>query len=309
MSINSALATRAGEIVVGRALPFSVFGNANKLLLAKGHVVESASMRDSLLTHGISCDAPAQPAAASAAEFSDEAIVGSTFDSLAIWRAEYTKTTNRYRLVLQMSREESSESYTSWLIGVHDGTFVITSPHTPDGVPLEIQHDQLWVFRAFVGTTVLRFHAPIRKVSRAPFDHLHVGSPEKIEKRRVRGAPRAPVCLDATLGAGGGISCVISDLSTTGARLAIRSSVELAKGDRVRVQAAMPLLGRNYSLCGECTVVSNYEALDPRHPDVIFYGLRFGKTSEADELALHGYVHQQLSVAVNALGELMEAAS
>ncbi len=304
MSASSALATRASEIVVGKPLPFSVFGSANKLLLARGRVVESDSMRHSLLVHGIYCDAPPNPAAEAAATLDDTAANAALLDPLLVWRARYEKSLGRHRLALQMSKDEASESFASWLIGAHEDAFVITGPEAAESARVVIEENQTWVFRAFVATTVVRFHARIRKVSRIPFSHLYVGRPERVEQRRVRGVPRAPVCLDATLGAGGGVSSLIVDLSTTGARLAVRSSVELAKGDRVRVQTTIPLLGRNYALCSECIVAANYGVFDPEQPEVISYGVRFGKTSETDELALHGFVHEQLSAAVNTLGEI-----
>jgi hypothetical protein len=304
MSATRSLANRAGEIVVGKPLPFSVFGSANKLLLAKGRLVESEAMRLSLLAHGLYCDSSSHKEAANAGILEDTPHAPHV-DPLIAWRTDYQQTIQRYRLVLNMSREEASDSVATQVIGTHDGLFIITLPRRQDGTSIAIDAGQTWVFRAFAGTKVIRFHAPIWKVSRQPFAHAYVGRPERVEQRQVRGAPRAPVCLDATLGTGGGISCVIADLSTTGARIAVRASVEFARGDRAILQTTLPLLGRMYVISFACTVASKYDAVDSQHPDIVFYGVRFGGASEVGELAVHGYVHQQLSTGVLALGDLL----
>jgi hypothetical protein len=291
MSATRSLAARASEVVVGQPLPFPVFGGANTLLLAKGRIVENEAMRLSLLSQGFYYDGPSHAPAV---------------DPLTVWRTEYLPTVQRYRFALQMSREETSESFPTWLIGAHEGVFVTTLPNSQDA-PIAIEEGQSWVFRTFIGMDVVRFHAPIRKVSRRPFAHVCVGTPERVERRQVRVAPRAPVCLDATLGAGIGMSCVIADLSTTGARIAVRTGIELAKGDRMGLHTSVPLLGRTYAFSCNCIVTAKYEA-DPRHPGVAFYGVRFSGTSEIGELAVHGYVHQQLSTAVNTLEELLAEA-
>jgi hypothetical protein len=102
---------------------------------------------------------------------------------------------------------------------------------------------------------------------------------------------------------------VIVDLSISGGRLATEADVRLERGQSVRIGMALELIESRFELCLNATVVGEFGPCDGRHPQVVFYGLRFEPLTELESLVLHSYVSGQLALELNSLWHMLSSAS
>ena len=106
------------------------------------------------------------------------------------------------------------------------------------------------------------------------------------------------------------LPCVICDLSTGGARIAVDiAEFALEKGKKARLLASVEILQSKYSLELPVTVLNSMGPTDSRHPNVTFYGLKFDATDEREGLILHGYVGEHLLAEFHSLWQMLIAAS
>ena len=299
MSANAPLFEH-DKIIVGRPLPFSVFSNDGKLLMAEGKLVESDYARDMLVQNGAYRSGVDGVTSANASV--------AAVDSLANLRKDYSAQAGP-RLVVTMAPNESHEAYAASLVGVHDQVMLLTAPVKPDGSLVPVTPGQTWLCRTFQVTSAFRFRAPVLKVAFEPFPHLHLESPKQVDSRKVRGHPRASVYVPCRLASLADARGAIVDLSVSGARLAVDSSVRLVKDQALRVRASIAVIDSTFELDLKCTIAAAFGPSDTRHPRVFFYGLKFDGLSELESLVLHGYVAGHLAAELNGLWNVLSLAA
>jgi hypothetical protein len=294
------------QIAVGKPLPFSVFSGDSKLLLAKGQLVESERAREMLVKNGVfrsGTPSPARPVLEQGdVQFTPEQV-------LAELRGDYDRGENGQRFVVTMAPSETHDAYTAWVLGIHNQTMILTAPVKSDGSIVAVTPGQSWLCRTFQVTSAFRFRASILKVAFEPFPHLHVEIPKQVEKRKVRGRPRANVYLPANIVNGTTSPCVVIDLSVGGGRVAMDARTELEKGQEVVLKTQIELMEYKFDLAIKCTIAGAFGPSDPRHPRAAFYGLKFEALSELESLVLHGYVSGQLAIELNSLWQVLASAS
>jgi hypothetical protein len=284
-------------IAVGKALPFSVFSDDRKLLLAEGNVVESDNTRAVLIKNGKFRSGNKPRAAANSAD-----------DVLERLRKDYGVAQTAQRFVVTMAPTETHEAYTAWVLGIHDRCMILTAPVKPDGAFVAVTPGQTWLCRTFQVTSAFRFRATVLKVAFEPFPHLHLELPKQVEKRKVRGRPRANVYLRGELALDVNAPCAIVDLSVGGGRIAVPGTVQLQKDQEVVLKTQIELMEFKFDLNLKCSIAGAFGPSDSRHPDVLFYGLKFDSLNELDSLVLHGFVNGQLAVELNSLWQVLAAA-
>lgn len=290
-------------IVVGKPMPFSVYGTDGKLLLAKDLPVTSERMREVILTQAAYCvpaendrgvaHLPIPSEQAGAAPPTLRAVVG----ALADLRQQYCNDDDRSRFGLRIAKDETSESFGAFVIGVvNDKRYVIlTSPVDKQGKLVPIVPNEIWLCRLFNATTVFRFMGRVIKVTGEPLPHLHIELPPNIERRTVRRQPRALCALAATLRRPDGSPAIIIDISTSGVRLAVDIAAKLEKGALVPICTTIKMLDRLFELTLNGRVTAAFGASDPRFPGVHFYGMQLEDVNESAALVLHAYVQEQLT--------------
>jgi hypothetical protein len=290
-------------LAIGKPLPFSIFDSQRKLLLAQGHVVESARSLERLLEQGqyYRLDRPGTD---------DEVIEEAAADPvhpLAALNRDYANIPQRARCGIKISPRETGESYFCWVIGVsHENRcLVMTAPARPDKALAPVSKGQVWYCRMFSSTSVFRFRGAILKVAFEPYPYLHILVPDTIEKRLVRQLPRALVSLQATLEIQGTHYVSIVDISVGGARIGVEKKLMLEVGQAVQLATTLEVLGRPHELRLQGKVAVCYGVADTRHPGVLFYGLRFDALDERATLMLHAYVQQQLASEYDGLGQVL----
>jgi hypothetical protein len=284
------------DIVVGKPLPFSVYGADKMLLLAKGQRVESERVRDALIRNGVLQNAnPAGSGGAAKAGAAAKEEERTKLSPLAVLRHDYQNLSSRSRFGLRMSRDDGGESYLCWVVGYADRRgLILTAPTREDRTFVSVTEGQTWLFRTFYATAAFRFNAVVQKVLFDPFPYLHIQLPQTIDMRLVRKTPRAQVCVNATVSGARDMQAVIVDMSVNGLRLALVENCTLAKDQAVALSFSVTLLDKQHTLTMNGRVMSCYGNSDMKHPGVSFYGLNVEPVSELDQLVLHGFVQQHL---------------
>jgi hypothetical protein len=292
-------------IAIGKSLPFSIYDSQRKLLLAQGHVVESARSLQRLLEQG-EYYKPEHPDAEDRTVI-EEALELDPVDPLAALNRDYANIAQRARCGVKIAPRETGESYLCWVIGVSQENrgLVMTAPARADKALAAISKGQVWFCRMFSSTSVFRFRGAILKVAFDPYPYLHILVPEVIEKRLIRQLPRALVSLQATLVCPDSNFASVVDLSVGGARVAVDKRLVLDVGHPVELVMSIEVLGRMEELRLQAKVAVVYGVVDTRHPGVAFYGVAFEALDERVTFMLHGYVQQQIASEYDALGQVL----
>lgn len=292
-------------MAVGKSLPFSIYDSHRKLLLAQGHVVESARSLERLLEQGQYYKA--DHGGADDRGVIEEALESDPVDPLTALNRDYSNVAQRARCGVKIAPKETGESYLCWVIGVSQENrgLVMTAPARPDKALAAISKGQVWYCRMFSSTSVFRFRGAILKVAFDPYPYLHILVPEVIEKRLIRQLPRALISLQATLLVPDSHFASVVDLSVGGARVAVDKKLELDVRHPVQLCIAIDVLGKTQELCLQAKVAVVYGVVDTRHPGVAFYGLAFEGLDERLTFMLHGYVQQHLAREYDTLGQVL----
>lgn len=119
--------------------------------------------------------------------------------------------------------------------------------------------------------------------------------------------PRARSAIASALRTPVPMAALVTDLSVTGARVGVSNAVLLEPGQDVELALRVQMFHRDFTLTIGCRIASDLGELDAEHPDIRFYGLSFTRTNDADMLALHGIVQQQLALEADRLGHLLQS--
>jgi hypothetical protein len=224
---------------------------------------------------------------------------------------DYADIGSRSRMGLLISPGDSKSNYTVDVVGIirQKRLLVLTAPTTDEGSLIAVIKGQLLTCRWFSATTAFHFRAGITRILFEPVPLVHIELPPVIERRTVRGEPRALATLRTLVKANDDAEGVLVDLSVGGARIAVSENVVLTKGQYVELHTRPQLLQRQYGLILKCQVTGSAGANDPKHPHVRFYGLNFENLSDMDRLVLHSFVQQCLAVESDVLSQVLLASS
>lgn len=274
-------------IVVGRPLPFSIYANDNKLLLAAGRIVPNEFVREGLIRSGAF-------SGEESGEFDTPTGSASQLLSgpLADLQSDYKHTVARLQSGFRMERE--GLALRTRVIGVsEDGSGLIMSgPTNLEGNATDIAEGATWTFRALYAVSAVRFQATVGQVSAKPFRYFYVSQLTDIDTRNVRQWPRALTALWTSRT--GEAPRIMTDLSVGGARVAGKDNPPLQQGQTILVSPSLKLAVGAKELSLEATVINLYGRSDPRHPQIAFYGVRFDKLVDWERLTLHAYVQENL---------------
>jgi Flagellar protein YcgR/PilZ domain len=307
--MGSGTAIDEDRIVIGKPLPFSIFTRDGKLLLAQGQIVENDRMRHMLVRNGRRWERAEPDDEKGNLTALEEALTVSD-NPLEELHTDYDTSRENHQLSISMARSEKEKAFPVQLIGVHKRCFIVTAPVRPDGSLVPVLNEQMWLCRTFQMTSAFRFTALVAKVGFEPYPHLYLRLMNEVEHRNIRGAPRAKVVLRAELHTPETVPCLISDLSTSGARIALDATLKsLENGQSATLVVALEVLQSKFELSLETAVINALGPIDSRHPKVVFYGLRFVAPSEKEHLVLHGFVAEHLISQLHGLWQMLNLAT
>src|SRR5579864_1582290 len=116
-------AAEKDKIILGKPLPFSVFGAEGQLLLAEGSVVENDRTRQMLLRKGVYRDTLESDAQSAPNGPPEVALT-----PLAALKLDYGATSVGRRFALNIASDDTDSAYNAWVIGVHADSIIVTAP-------------------------------------------------------------------------------------------------------------------------------------------------------------------------------------
>src|SRR5690606_21420584 len=221
-------------------------------------------------------------------------------------RQQQAKATSSARIGFRIARDDRSENYTSWVIGVGARrNLLLTVPSLSEQSYLNINEGQTWTFRTFHAVAAVRFSAVVERVIFDPFPYFHVALPATLEMRHVRKLPRVAVCLDATLMLDTPIDAVVVDLSAEGMCVAVRKDQTLQPNEQLEVRMRLPIMEETHDLEIKGTVMRRIDSSDPAHSDVAFFGLSLEPQKPFERIMLHACVQERLAKDLDAFSRAL----
>lgn len=220
---------------------------------------------------------------------------------------DYADIGARSRMGLQITPSETKTSYTVPVVGVirEKRQLVLRAPVNEDGSLIPIMPGQVLTCDSINATTAFHFLASIVRVLFEPVPLLYVEFPTFVERRTMRGVPRALATLRSLIKTPSDVEAVIVDISTGGVRLAVNEEVQLSKGQNILLLARPHVLNRSFQLNLHCLVTGPVTSVDPKHPQVRFYGVNFDDLSDTELLILHAYVQECLALETDTLSQML----
>lgn len=305
-STSSLVPVRAGDVVLGKPLPRSVYDVQGKLLLQRGHVISSTSQLESVLEYGYYSDAswqmaapalrPEPPARAQrlvrAAPLRDggPAASPSTAPETAV-RMEDVRWHIGENLFLQVA-DNPKLRYTVPLIGYVRQQSILTGAPTVDGKLEFVREGQSFVIRAFAGKKAYAFSAAVVKSVLTPHPYLHLSYPKRIGCTVVRQDARAPVQVITALDLGTPprtLAATMVDLSIGGCSLSAAQALGAA-GEEGRIKFKLCAAGHEEVL----NLPATLRSVAPDAGGEYRHGFSFGQLAPRERLILSAFVHQTL---------------
>jgi len=224
---------------------------------------------------------------------------------------DYADIGARSRIGLRITFGENKDAYTVSVIGVirAKSILVLTAPVNRDGALVAVHNGQALTCRWFGTTTAFRFRAKIVRILFEPVPLLHIELPAIVERRTVRGVPRALANLRCLIKGASDLEALIVDISISGVRIGVRNQSSLHQGQQVVLHAKPRMLNRQFEVVVRAKVVADLGCTDPKHAQIQFFGIEFGELSDQMLLTLHAYVQECLAVETDTLGQLLMLSS
>ncbi len=284
---------KEGELQVGRPVPWALYDQDDRLLLARGVVIESAHQLDELLARGLFRKlqlfepAPAPQQAPSAQARPREEVHALDEIKLSIG--------DNLQLQSQAGNGGATRYYVK-LIGFLRGKGVIVTTPMQDGKVLLMREGQAFVVRLFSGQSVYAFPATVFKVANVPYPHLHLTWPAQVKGLVVRRGARVKVSIIASAQDARGRShaVTIDNLSTGGCSLVAKIPLG-PRESKVHLKFRVLINGveQFLHLDGIIRSVHGEAAEDGLTPQVQ-HGIQFTDLPPNEDVVLTAYVYQKL---------------
>jgi hypothetical protein len=182
---------------------------------------------------------------------------------------------------------------------------MVAAPRTRDNSLIAVTKGKSLACQWMNTTTLWRFTAVIANLAFEPAPLVYLGQLGGVQHRTLRGVPRALAALPAALRLPGVHAALVTDISTTGARVGLAGEPGIQVGQVLTLALRLRMLGRDFVLDLPCSVTATLGQVDPEHPLINFFGLQFGALASQDELALHAYVQERLVQEADLLSQLL----
>lgn len=280
------------ELQIGKPVPWSLYDNAQNLLLARGVVIETAFQLQQLMQRGLFRKLKLSSQVRSEAnEAPGEA-------QRQQWRAlEDIGLSVGDALHLQNQAAGTPARHTVRLIGYLRGKSIIVTTPTQDGKVLLMRDGQAFVVRFFSGKSVYAFSTSIFKTANTPYPHLHLTYPSQVKGLIVRRDARADVRLIAAIedAKGDVVAGNLEDLSTGGCSLTTKRLLG-AVGEHIQVKFRLNINEAEHYLdtCGVIRSVNWTDASLSEEGSLPRHGVQFVDLTANDQIALTAFVYHAL---------------
>lgn len=304
----SLILVNSNDIAIGKPIPWTLYDQQHNLLLNENELVRDDAHRDALLAsgacHELSWDAaggdkngsgdlvPTEETPADQTEI-DKSGTRFTFDDMKL------RVEDKLQLEppAQLSRERFSVKVIGYVRGV---SLLVTMPITTNGRRLELLEQEKVIMRSFSGQNAFGFPCTIERISKLPYEHIHLSFPDNIQGIVIRKAPRVKTRIIATVqdgksGKAQNVSALISDISANGVSLDSKATLG-DKGDVLRLSFRVQLhnVDAFLSVKGVIRAVLITDPADTSNAGLIRHGIELQELQPNDSVILQSMIYQQM---------------
>lgn len=286
---------KADDLTVGKPLPWPVYDESGNVVLKAGYVPASPQQIKTLLASKLQRDRDAMTVK------SEKQDADSTQSTAGGQPLENVKLNIGDSIQLQVQSETDNSRYYVTLVGYLAGESVIVTTPTLDGNIMLIREGASFVVRLFSGKSAYAFTAITKRVTNAPFPHLHLSYPKEVRGLVVRSSARAQanIICSATIEGGNAVACVARDISMGGALLAAREQIG-SVGEKLTLKLRVMVSEVEHLLTLPCTIRSvSITTLSGDNAPSIQHGVSFDKLSGQDTLVITALLYQNLANATD----------
>lgn len=199
---------------------------------------------------------------------------------------------------IQLQFQKGSEQARCFvsLIGYLENKGVVVSNPVIDGNLMLVREGQHFVARLFSGKSAYAFSTSVRRVTSAPFPHLHLDWPREVRGLVVRQAPRSRISIicHATTVNGRGVACVARDISIGGALVAAAEEIGRV-GSGLTLSFRIKIGDDEHTLTLTCTIRSlNTTRATADEQSSFLHGLSFDDMGSQDKLVISALLYQNV---------------
>ena len=293
------------ELAMGTPLPWDVFDPGHTLLAARGTTIRSdeqlLAMLEKQPCRELTWEAAERDSGPE--ELTSEQITAANGNGNAqqsTFPFEAMKLKVGDRLQLQPPAALSPERFIVRLIGfLNNVSLLVTAPVDTRGMRLQLVEDEELVVRVFSSQNAFGFPCSVRKISKLPFDYLHLSFPTQVQGMIIRKAPRVRTRIIAAVTTGkegeDSASAIISNLSANGALLDARRNLA-DKGSTIKLSFRINLHNMDAYLTVNAAIRAVFadEATEQESTGLIHHGLEFVNLPPNDSVILQSMVYQQM---------------
>ena len=182
------------------------------------------------------------------------------------------------------------------LIGYLEGKGIVVTNPIIEGNLMLVREGQHFVARLFSGKSAYAFSTSARRVTSAPYPHIHLEWPKEVRGMVVRQSERSRINIicHATGVSGKGHACVARDISVGGALIAANES--LGEIDEVLTLKFRVKIGAGeHTLSLPCKIRSmNATRATAEEKATLLHGLAFDQISDQDTLVISALLYQNV---------------
>jgi hypothetical protein len=182
------------------------------------------------------------------------------------------------------------------LIGYLESKGVVVTNPVIDGNLMLVREGQHFVARLFSGKSAYAFPTSVRRVTSAPYPHIHLDWPREVRGLVVRQAPRSRINIICHAGAanGRGLACVVRDISIGGALVAAGEEMG-GVGSTLVLKFRVKIGDDEHMLTLACTIRSlNVARATADEKASHLHGLSFEDMDSQDKLVISALLYQNV---------------
>lgn len=282
------------DIPIGKPLPWQLYDHERSLIFPRGEVIASHKEIEALISEGLFRDLDEVTPPGKATPANQYRVLNPN----EIFPPDGIKPQIGERVQLRLLGGQGQTYYTSRLIGyIRDTSILLTAPMAA-GKRVDIGDSELLECRMLNGSNIYIFQSELVRACTSPAHYLHLQYPQSVRVQKLRNAPRARVHIAATPTdrQGRPSSAQILDLSPDGCLLVSPADLGLA-GQALKLSfvATVDELQTTLNLQGSIQHVRLAKAGAEGSPEVLEYGIAFGKCSDEERLWLKSTVYQHIA--------------
>ena len=275
------------DLNVGQPIPWMLYDSTGGIVLQAGYIPESEQQIKTLIDSGVCRDLDEKPPKAEPTQAQREA-GGLSLDQIKL------NIGDSIQLQFQSDKEQSRCFVT--LIGYLEGQGVIVTTPIINGSIMMVREGQDFVVRLFSGKSAYAFTTIAKRVTNAPYPHLHLSYPKEVRGLVVRGSSRARaniICYAAVEG-GSGYACVARDISIGGALIASKDKIGEV-GNKITLKFRVKVNDTEHVLTVNCQIRSvNAARATVDEAPTMLHGLSFEDVTSQDTLVISTLLYQNI---------------